>query len=222
MSGQLMGDPRGVDTRQAGSALRRLAKRCFDAVRRASCRSVADVQGPSHSGYSPPAATRAPSTSTHHPQYTSSFVPTPGFGLATGTLYNFLLLRIGSSCNLYCLFTGPRHENFEPSSSGFVPSAPRGFAGYHGTPSGSLSSLPSPGDRWHSQEEEAGSQLHGAPLPTQPTQGTQETYSTPFAPARLRHPPDQFTYPTDQIRHRGRGVGRQGLTGLSAVDEEVD
>ena len=52
-------------------------------------------------------------------------------------------------------------------------------------------------------DEAGASQLSGAPLPTQPTQptqeGTQPTEST--SPARQRRPPDQLTYPTAQIRH---------------------
>ena len=58
-------------------------------------------------------------------------------------------------------------------------------------------------------DETGASQLSGAPLPIQPTQeGTQSTESTP--PARQRRPPDQLTYPTAQIHHRGAQAIKRG------------
>jgi hypothetical protein len=57
---------------------------------------------------------------------------------------------------------------------------------------------------WFS-EEVGPSQLSGAPLPTQ---GTEHMESTP--PVRQRRPPDQWTYPTAQVRHQGAQAPKRG------------
>lgn len=49
---------------------------------------------------------------------------------------------------------------------------------------------------------------YGAPPVTQPTQqgeSVQPEDATPQQPARHRHPPDNLTYPTAQIRQRKKG-----------------
>ena len=57
--------------------------------------------------------------------------------------------------------------------------------------------------------DEAGpSQLSSAPLTTHPAEGTQPTESA--LQARQRRLPDQLTYPTVQIRHRGEQVVKRG------------